>query len=93
MNINHEKQRLSNEFEKIKITLRDLQEEYIIKKEELLSLVDQYKRKLTEKENDLMELKINYEKQTALLSQENQHITDKNNQLQYELNRINEVNE
>ena len=24
---------------------------------------------------------------------ENQHITDKNNQLQFELNRINEVNE
>lgn len=40
-----------------------------------------------------MELKINYEKQTALLSQENQHISDKNAQLQFELNRINEVNE
>jgi hypothetical protein len=40
-----------------------------------------------------MELKINYEKQTALLSQENQHISDKNSQLQFELNRINEVNE
>lgn len=40
-----------------------------------------------------MELKINYEKQNALLSQENQHISDKNAQLQFELNRINEVNE
>ena len=40
-----------------------------------------------------MELKINYEKQTALLTQENQHITDKNNQLQNELNRINDVYE
>lgn len=40
-----------------------------------------------------MELKINYEKQTALLSQENQHISDKNIQLQLELNRINDVNE
>jgi len=40
-----------------------------------------------------MELKINYEKQTALLSQENQHISDKNVQLQLELNRINDVNE
>ena len=40
-----------------------------------------------------MEFKITYEKQTALLSQENQHIMDKNSQLQFELNRINEVNE
>ena len=40
-----------------------------------------------------MEFKINFEKQTALLSQENQHISDKNSQLQHELARINEVNE
>ena len=69
--------------------MKDTQDEYSVKKEEYLAIIEQYKRKLSERENDLMELKINYEKQTALLSQENQHISDKNSQLQNELNRIN----
>lgn len=69
MNINHEKQRLSNDLEKTKNTLNDVQDEYAVKKQEYLTAFEQYKKKISEKENDLMELKINYEKQTALLSQ------------------------
>lgn len=69
MNINHEKQRLSNDLEKTKNTLKDVQDEYAVKKQEYLTAFEQYKKKISEKENDLMELKINYEKQTALLSQ------------------------
>lgn len=33
MNINHEKQRLSNELEKTKNSLRDIQDEYAVKKQ------------------------------------------------------------
>lgn len=69
MNIYHEKQRLSNDLEKTKNTLNDVQDEYAVKKQEYLTAFEQYKKKISEKENDLMELKINYEKQTALLSQ------------------------
>lgn len=69
MNINHEKQRLYNELEKTKNSLKDVQDEYAVKKQEYLTAFEQYKKKISEKENDLMELKINYEKQTALLSQ------------------------
>lgn len=47
MNVNHDKQRLSNEFEKTKNTLKDIQDEYAVKKQEYLTAFEQFKRKIS----------------------------------------------